>query len=203
MINETGATISFLAILKGFKGTIQEVSAALTDNIRAYRVQNQIKILEKTKLLCSEKNIQPNVVPNRILAPLLQEASFEDNEELQSRWAALLANSIDDPNIIHPCYINILKQLTSAEAKLIDTIYDDIILYEKDGIGREDIKNLVEINDAKSIEIIINNLIRLGLLEFHLYKNPNQTGKGIDILAGNVNQFVLTELGRGFVRVCK
>jgi hypothetical protein len=52
----------------------------------------------------------------------LEGASIEDEEDLHTRWAALLANAASSDKV-HPSYIEVLKQLTPAEARLLDALH--------------------------------------------------------------------------------
>jgi len=45
--------------------------------------------------MARDAGFQPQVVPPKVLFPLLEGASFEDNEDLHTMWAALLANAAD------------------------------------------------------------------------------------------------------------
>ena len=62
-------------------------------------------------------------VPPRLFLPMLEAASIEGDEDLHTRWAALLANAAASPESVHPSYIEVLKQLTPVEARLLDALY--------------------------------------------------------------------------------
>jgi hypothetical protein len=79
--------------------------------------------------MAHEAGFTPQPVPPKILFPLLEGASFEDNEDLHTMWAALLANAAD-PNteaLPQPAFSDILKQLTPDQAKFLDIIYRETI----------------------------------------------------------------------------
>ena len=50
--------------------------------------------------------------------------SLEDDDDMQARWAALLANAAnpDQEVTVHPTFPGILKELGSAEARLLDAV---------------------------------------------------------------------------------
>src|SRR6266478_5885319 len=69
-------------------------------------------------------------VPPKILFPLLEGASFEENEDLHTMWAALLANaaSPEDAPKVRPGFIAILRQMAPDEAEaltLVENISDE------------------------------------------------------------------------------
>lgn len=75
--------------------TAEEVGLLISDNIKYFRFKNQVRILLKTKDYVEKKNIKIKEIPIKILVPLLENASLEDNDSLQNKWANLLVNMID------------------------------------------------------------------------------------------------------------
>ena len=72
-----------------------EIGQYLGDKVRAYRVQNQLKLFRKVRATAVAEGIQLGPVAPRVLFPILEGASIEDDEDLQTRWAALLTNASD------------------------------------------------------------------------------------------------------------
>jgi hypothetical protein len=66
----------------------------------------------------------PQPVEPKLLLPLVQAASLENNETLIDRWAALLANAADPAQKVkvQPSFSEILRQLTPTEALLATAI---------------------------------------------------------------------------------
>jgi hypothetical protein len=88
------AAIPFTAIVKRMLGpAADEVAEMWRDRVRMYRYERQVKLLEKVERMAQEAGYTPQAVPPKILFPLLEGASFEDNEDLHTVWAALLANA--------------------------------------------------------------------------------------------------------------
>jgi hypothetical protein len=69
----------------------------------------------------------------KILFPLLEGASFEEDENLHDMWAALLANAAWSENreVVRPGFIATLKQLSVDDAKLISRIYDMALRFKE------------------------------------------------------------------------
>jgi hypothetical protein len=102
-----------------------QIGLLFADQIEWIRTKNAISISTKTEKLLGEQDSGViKHVPARIAMKILQEGSWIDNEEVQDMWAGLLAASCsesgtDDSNLI---FINLLSQLTSLEATIINFI---------------------------------------------------------------------------------
>src|SRR6266436_3114191 len=93
------AAIPFTAIVKRMLGpAADELAEMWRDQVRMYRYERQLKCLEKAERMAQEAGFTPQAVPPKILFPLLEGASFEENEELHTMWAALLANAASSEN---------------------------------------------------------------------------------------------------------
>jgi|ERR1051325_6987535 hypothetical protein len=90
---------------------------------RTYRMTQGLKMLQKTQRMLRDAGINPKTVSPRLFLPILESASVEDDGDMQTRWAALLANSVADDKV-HPSFIETLKRLTPSDAKLLDSFYD-------------------------------------------------------------------------------
>jgi hypothetical protein len=69
-----------------------------------------------------DAGITPHTVSPKLLFPFLEGASFEDNEDLHTMFAALLASGASPENAgkVRPGFIAILKQMAPDEAKVLD-----------------------------------------------------------------------------------
>ena len=81
----------FLAKLAG--PAAEEVGLLLQDQVRLYRLQNQLRILSKAEKMLHDAKIEPSQVPLRTLVPILEGASLEDDDYLATKWAGLLASA--------------------------------------------------------------------------------------------------------------
>jgi Abortive infection alpha len=71
-------------------------------------------------------------VPPKIVLPLLQSATMEDEDDLHSLWAALLATSLDaDGAEVRRKFVTILSDLTSADAAVLNLMWRDWIILDK------------------------------------------------------------------------
>ena len=127
---KTGIPAAFEAA-KEFLGKIagpaaKEVGLLLQDKVRIYRFYNQLKILAKAQKMLNEAGVSPISVPLRTLLPLLEGAALEEEDDLSTKWAALLANAAtpNSPLAIYPSFPHILSQLFPRDARVLDAIYD-------------------------------------------------------------------------------
>lgn len=123
----------------GLKSSVQEsgkvlslipktISAALSP-LRKWIAQREYNVAETEKLLAlklEKINADFIVSPEPYIAvPALQAISYCDNsEDLRNMYANLLASSmrVDKKQDVHPSYVEIIKQLSPDEAKLLKKI---------------------------------------------------------------------------------
>ena len=126
-LTAVGAAIPFTGIVKRMLGpAADELAEMWKDQIRLYRYERQMKCVEKAEKMAEAAGITPQAVPPKILFPLLEGVSFEDDEDLHTMWAALLANtaSPDNAKNVRFGFIAILKHMSPDEAALLNWIYD-------------------------------------------------------------------------------
>ena len=105
-----------------------ELGLLIADPIRIWRLKNQVKILNKAKEICEKQKIDPKAISVKLLVPLLENASLEEDEELQNRWAILLANLVDsNNNIANHVFPYILGQISKNEFLLLEAYNDSRI----------------------------------------------------------------------------
>lgn len=99
-----------------------EVGLTLGDSVKVWRFKRQLRLLQEVQRLIADsgKDIKP--VAPRLFFPILEAASIEDDDEMQTRWAALLASEATAVGSVHPSYIDILRQLTPEDAQLLETL---------------------------------------------------------------------------------
>lgn len=101
-----------------------EVGESLGVVARHYRYRLAVKMWQKTERMLRDAGITAKAVPPRLFLPISESASVEDDEDVHTRWAALLANAATSENSVHPSFIEILRELTPEDAQLLDRLYD-------------------------------------------------------------------------------
>jgi len=108
--------------------TVEETGLFLKDHLTMWRFSNQLKMLNKAKSLCEKHNIKTKKISLKVLAPLLDYSSLEEDETMQDKWAILLTNLIDSQqNIENHVFPYILSQLSSNEFYPMEETYDNCI----------------------------------------------------------------------------
>lgn len=123
----SSAIESSLDLAKGFveklvNPSVEELGLLIKDRISFWRFSNQVKILNKAKNICEKNNISIKSISPKILCPYLENASLEEDEELQDKWAALLVNMVDsNENVQNHVFPYILSQLSKEEFLFIES----------------------------------------------------------------------------------
>ena len=157
---------------------------AFSVNYSQWRAKQAAKVVEGAGEILAELNLEPTVCKPKILLPLIEQASLEEDEDLTKKWMGLLASAVTG-NSIHPSYSKILSEIIQIEAKIIDYLYSletsleiDLDELKKDKIheGRKAntrrgflkrfrLKNIQEYLDFNDEEfyLSIDNLLRIRL----------------------------------------
>ena len=66
---------------EGFK----EIGGIFGDRMRIKRLENQIKILDKANQIMEKNGLKPNQINLKVLVPLIEKSSLEEDEKLQEK----------------------------------------------------------------------------------------------------------------------
>jgi hypothetical protein len=128
---EKGLELAKEFLVKLIGPTVEEFGMLVGDNVKYLRFKNQVKILLKAKAYVEKRNLNVKEIPVKILVPLLENSSLEENTELQDKWAIMLTNMVDSElnlqNHIFPYLLgqisiqefNQLKKLSNEELEFI------------------------------------------------------------------------------------
>lgn len=122
-------SLPFTGFIKSMLGPASdEIAAAWHDSLRVWRYGRQLEQLKKAEKMAIKAGFTPRAVPAKLLFPLLEGASFEEDEDLHTMWAALLANASnpETPNLVHPSFAGTLKQLTPNDAVILNNGFDSV-----------------------------------------------------------------------------
>ncbi len=206
-----------LELAKDFLGklifpAIEEVGLLMGDNIKVWRFKNQVRLLNNVEKYVTEKNISTKKVPLKILLPLLENASLEEEPLLNEMWENLLINYVDSSKTFNSIiYPKILSEISSSEAKFIKSLNNYLKSTPK-SLRIEELNN-ISILENKSISKItpaeISNLIRLGILKEKyfteeevflsrkLFRAQNKIPKSTAV------KISFTDLGKEFLKICE
>jgi Abortive infection alpha len=188
-----------------------EIGLSWGDSFRVWRLKRTVQLLEEVRETAIDAGFHLKPVAPRLLFPLLESASLEDDEDLHKCWVALLSNA-SRPNSdteVLPSFPNILKQLTSEEARFLNDAYDKVAHETKERLRR----GVPQLGDQPMLDVaidpstvdsinrvLVNDMLRLGLLAAKLRFG---WGGGEADIFDAPNPVHLTEYGKAFVRACR
>jgi hypothetical protein len=123
---ELAGALKLTQIAKAILGpATDEFAERIRDEVRLYRFGRQLELLRKAEKMVEDAGFTPKAVPIKLLFPLLEGASLEEDESLHDMWAALLANAASpDCEKVRPGFIATLKQMARDEAVLLNAVYE-------------------------------------------------------------------------------
>jgi TonB family protein len=150
----------------------------------------------------------------QLFLPILDGASIQDDDDLHTRWAALLANAATSPTLVHPSYIELLKQLTPEDAQLLDRLYDSCkakrhrsVTPWVNTISYAERERRVAAGEKP--EIPFQNLVRFGLIETVYTIDSSKVkvrftqGRSSKFEGKLDDHYELTESADPFVQACR
>ncbi len=103
---------------------VEETGLLIREKVTFWKFKNQVKILNMANAYCEKQGIQPKTVSLKLLCPLLENASLEEDEILQDKWAILLSNLVDSSqNIENHVFPYILGQISTNEYLFLEQVY--------------------------------------------------------------------------------
>lgn len=194
-------------IARFISGPIEQGIGIFEDRLRYMRWERQVRLMQRAQdfLRLAGLPAPTRHVPLKLLIPIMQGASLEENDDLQDRWAALLVNAANANfrSEVRRAYAVILEQLTPLDAQILDILYS--LPFEKsqhDGIATAELPLHARIKEetekqfplpSDEVVISLSNLARLGCLR------PSMTWGGGESF-GRVNP---TVAGKAFFEACR
>lgn len=180
---------------------VEEAGGIIHDQVRYWRWKNQIKIVKKAEDLLQKEPLL-HKVSLKVLVPLIENASLEDEDSLQNKWAAMLANAATQSQTVLPLFPALLKELSSIEVLILDNLYEVYAELQTQPVQFD--KNKIKTNSSikdDEIDVIVENLFRLNICS-----SPGSVGSLIGDYPFSVHTneiFELTALGIAFIKSCK
>lgn len=116
-------------LLKALFGqSFDEMGGIIADQVKLRRFKNQIKIFGKAQEILKENKIDPKKVSLKVLAPLIEMSSYEEEETLQEKWSKLVALVLSGNQdiLFQQNCISILSKLSSDEALLLEDFFKEL-----------------------------------------------------------------------------
>ena len=159
-----------------FGGAVEDSIGIVADRIKYLRLQNYIALSENTAKRLRDRGYSEDditrIVPLKVAIPLIESATLEEDCELQTLWAQLLANAMDpgfdiDVKLRH---VSLLREMEPLDVRILNACHSqklanhdksplDKILFRRNEIAKsfEMLEN--------SIEASLLNLIRLSCID--------------------------------------
>ncbi len=201
-----------------------EFGQMMGDKVYEYRVRNFVSVMNRVKTLLADNRISPNAVPPRLLLPIADPASVEEDETLQQKWAGLLATASVQPDM-SPSFAEVLKQLSPSEARILDSMYDVTRRQSKTEVHRivsvlpsHDVRTWIKEPrlgpsrlvassmklDGTRAQLVLRNFERLGLVSLSYEGPPPGTYLDKRSPQQHIDELVVfTRFAEEFVEACR
>jgi hypothetical protein len=193
-----------------------QVGLSFGEQVALWRSKRRAKFEEDFCKFVSDRGFALKPVAPRLLLPICDNAAMEDDEDLYGRWLALLANAAvtDFETEVLPPFPDILRQLTSEEAKFLDRIHAEVSEDEENAavLTKDAYKTVKELRPltlpirAKTLEsvsmILIQNLERLMLVSRISGVSLMKITDPVSHMYSPANHLYVTDFGTAFVRAC-
>ncbi|HXY34029.1 MAG TPA: Abi-alpha family protein [Planctomycetaceae bacterium] len=162
---------------------LAEAGEYLRECILHARMNNWKQLLSRASKILDELRADPNLRPNlRLMAEIANGGTWADEPELEEMWSGLLASSCsgdgrDESNLM---FVNILKQLTRGQAKLLQKACDitpktklpngivAVSFYASrhyPRVKQNDLLDIWKTDDLSTVDREIDHLIALSLIQ--------------------------------------
>jgi len=192
-----------------------QIGLSFGDQAAFWRSKRFLRFQETFSQYAVDHGLKVKPVSPRLLFPICENACLEDDDDLYTRWMALLANAATDRNgEVLPCFPDILRQLTSEEAQFLDSAYDEVTRDENErrhelivnnseaGLAGLSAPLYISVRLLESVPtVMIENLERLMLVTRNAVR-LSLDDKLINTFP-SANHLYVSELGKAFVRACR
>jgi hypothetical protein len=177
------------------------------------RVERAHAVLVSSAQMLADAGLSATPVPGRILMPILECASVEEDPDLHRRWATLLASSAADVESVIPSHVEAMKLLTPQHATVLDYMYKTFIESQKDSLPPwpqhqivYGVSEILKFDSMSTFYIVVADLVRLNLLFHHPNaRRVHKRGKDLYIEADAplyTDGLSITYLGLSFMHAC-
>jgi hypothetical protein len=202
---------------------VEAVVGILSDRLQFIRAERQLRLAERWREILKERRIEGSlrIVPPKFALPIIENASLEEDDELQDLWANLLASAVDlnFKGEMRSAFIEIIKQLEVVDVHILNAIFEEARRKDnedKDAFTNYLLKNLVgpsrivnRLNiDLEVCETSIDNLLRVRCVSSNVaYQRYSATdsyaGSRGDLLNhADYDLVCLTPLGINLIGAC-
>ena len=190
-----------------FSGPAREVVGILEDYVKVVRFERRVRLADRVRKFLIERGMTgpTRKIPLNIAVPLLDNATLEEDDDLQEVWARLLVNGGDAGSGIQlrRAFVSVLAEMTSLDVRSLAQIESAATLNAESGATGVWTYELPERaipyvkpertrDPSPEVAISLGNLERLGCI---ISSNRTPVLKGVQL----VN---LTPFGRALIDAC-
>jgi hypothetical protein len=92
--------------------------------VHIFLIPKAIRAVQIANEQIARSGLHTHRIDLKRLIPMLEGASLEEDEDLASKWAGLIASAATGSDTL-PAFADILRQLTPEEARMIDFMFDN------------------------------------------------------------------------------
>jgi hypothetical protein len=181
---------------------LEQGGGLISDTVAFWRFKNKVNLALKTKQFLDSKGIDPRKVLPKVALPILEAGSLEIDEEMQDRWAALLANAATAGERVPPAFPRILADLSARDAHVLEFLYANCPyrFNPRRGYQPPSVKTIMNhfSIDPQALGVMVGILTNHNLIlspPFH--RDPFEYDEHLE------QGISLTSLGVAFVSACK
>jgi len=193
-VQELEPAVQAFAEATGTLGPVREFAAWATDLIRYRRAPHQAKLLMRAAEKIKASGLPSSAVEDKLLRAVLEDGPMEDEEDMQERWANLLANAGTGSATVRSAFTTVLRDLDPPDARLLDFFANQT---SADRVLVDSFTKVPSPRDGASL----GNLTRLELLRA-IRSMPTTIGTQSDGEA-TITGYAFTEFGWEFVQACR
>lgn len=166
-IDKTAELSRFLGKVVG--PAIQDLGEIAKQYTEYWKLRNALHLRDKfERVLIERGSPQLLALPLRVGLPLLDAAVTEDDENLQTLWANLLASAMTEKGVttVTKSFVEVLRQIDVVDAELFTALHG---MHLRAVVKKSDnyYINTSQKLDVVQVSVALNNLERLGLLRIH------------------------------------
>ncbi|MCK5603915.1 DUF4393 domain-containing protein [Candidatus Pacearchaeota archaeon] len=180
----------------------KEIGGTVHDWTKLYRYKNLLRIQDKVEQIKKDRKSEGKSIPIEpaIGIPLIEAASVVEDDNLQQKWATLIANATSPKynEKIRKSYISILSSLDPYDAKILERMNSQGWNNDLGKINTGAISENTNIEETE-VRISLSNLSRLGLVDIG---TPITAGGSTMNSVSNESVYKISLLGWQIIKVC-
>lgn len=179
-----------------FGSLVEDGVGVVADKLKYYRIEKAALLAVKTEERLRERGIEATVpVAPKTAIPLIENATLEDDDELHTLWANLLANAMD-PSKAHEVkhiHVSILKEMEPLDVRILSSFANEKLTnhpraqFSEVYFDRANVAKGFNVT-VDTVDLSLLNLMRLGCV------TPGVISGGVSIGDHKLSSYKGTEL---------